>query len=145
MLWRSVVMRNEIDVTVRPFEHGLVLGRHPDGGTTIFVRGELAIRVAPPIEPATTPAEQRVFPTLAVHGPQEDAGKLADLARDLGPEPPVEAVAPDPTPLRFQALELGTKGLVTVYKCFGPRSTRTGRMASSTSGSIASPGRGSSA
>ena len=127
-------MRNEheprphpdIDVTVRPFEHGLVLGRHPDGGTTIFVRGELSIRVAPPIEPATTPEEQWVFPTLAVHGPEEDAGKLADLARDLGEEPPVEVVAPEPAPLRFQVLELGSEGPVTVFKCFVPEEDEDG-------------------
>ena len=113
-------------MTVRPFEHGLLLGRHPDGGTTIFVRGELAIRVTPPAAPPQEPAEQWSFPTLAVHGPQEDAGKLADLARDLGEEPPVEAVAPEPTPLRFQTLELGSEGPVTVFKCFVPEENEDG-------------------
>jgi hypothetical protein len=49
-----------------------------------------------------------------------------DLARDLGEAPLMETVAPEPTPLRFHTLELGSEGPVTVYKCFVPEEHEDG-------------------
>ncbi len=148
--------RPDIEIQATPYQDANVIGRHPDGSTTIYLRGELKIRVNPAQEAPTTPQEEWAFPTIEQRSPAHTALDKARQAlslwedgdgRDIDTcdamiefrealdaiDKPSERIIPEletepqtPEPVRFNILKLDDGR----YKCFVPEENANGEDAS---------------